>query len=204
MLSTFVDSAKGKNITAILGIGVIEIIVLLVEVVFLYREFVDSLVPWLAQYSDNFELGIFWTLAIATFAWFGIRSLSWFLFAAHGTPTILSIIQGKGIQSMKSEVKTNENKLPGYTSTLMEKVKKDADWVQEKGEQLLGAFMLPPLQVVAASINFCTLLVTGKHLFDLPFKSITDIANSRVLIENISGKKETLSDVEPAFQKQGQ
>jgi len=204
VLSTFVDSAKNKNITAILGIGVIEIIVLLVEVVFLYREFVDSLVPWLAQYSDNFELGIFWTLAIATFAWFGIRSLSWFLFAAHGTPTIMSIIQGKGLQGMKSEVKTNDSKLPGYTSTLMEKVKKDADWIQEKGEQLLGAFMLPPLQVVAASINFCTLLVTGKHLFELPFRSINDIVNSRVLIENVSGKKETLSDAKPAFQRQGQ
>ncbi len=75
VLSTFVEAMKKKDISAIIGIGVIEIIVLSVEVVFLYREFVDALVPWFAQYSENFELGIFWTLAISCFAWFGIRQL---------------------------------------------------------------------------------------------------------------------------------
>src|SRR4030066_1851154 len=97
VLSTFVAAVKSKNISSILGIGVIETVALFVEVVFLFREFVDSLVPWFAQYSEGFELGIFWTLAIACLAWFGIRSISWFLFAAHGTPTILSVIQGKGL-----------------------------------------------------------------------------------------------------------
>ena len=38
-----------------------------------------------------------------------------------------------------------------------------------KGEDVLASFMLPPLQVVAAGINFLTLLFIGKHLFDLPF-----------------------------------
>ena len=49
VLSTFVDSFKSKSFQQILGIGVIEVIVLFVEVVFLYREFVDSLVPWFAS-----------------------------------------------------------------------------------------------------------------------------------------------------------
>ncbi len=95
VLSTMVEVVKNKNISAILGIGVIELVALFVEVVFLYREFVDSLVPWFAQYSENFELGIFWNLAISVSVWFGIRSLSWFLFASHGTPTLMAIIRGE-------------------------------------------------------------------------------------------------------------
>ena len=67
VLSTMIEVIKKKNISGILGILVIEFIVMMVEVMFLYREFVDSLVPWLAQYSEGFELGIFWTIAISMF-----------------------------------------------------------------------------------------------------------------------------------------
>ncbi len=192
VLSTMVDVVKNKNVSAILGIGVIELVVLFVEVVFLYREFVDSLVPWFAQYSENFELGIFWTLAISVFAWFGIRSLSWFLFASHGTPTIMSIIQGKGIT-----IVGQNNMAKGHVLSLshefMNKIKTDAKWIQEKSEELLASIMLPPLQVVAASINFLTLLITSKHLFEVPFNKMDDIKRSTVLIDKISEKARGLS-----------
>lgn len=185
VLSTFLDAAKSKNISAILGIGVIEIVTLLVEVIFLYREFVDSLVPWFAQYSQNFELGIFWTLAIAAFVWFGVRSLSWFLFASHGTPTLLAIIQGKGFK-VETSNGSSSRKLFSVSSEFMGKIRKDMEWIEEKSENLLAAFLLPPLQVVASAINFCTLLITSKHLFELPFKSINDIKKSTVLIESLA------------------
>lgn len=194
VLSTFVDSVKDKDISQILGIGAIEIIVLFVEVVFLYREFVDALVPWFALYAENFQIGMTGILAIAAFMWFGIRSLSWFLFAAYGTPTIMSIIQGKGVDvkgKKKSSAKT-EKMSWDFSNGFMEKLKDDADWVQEKGQELLAAFMLPPLQVVAAAINFLTLLVNGAHLFELPFKKLDDIKPSNVLVETLSEKNEEL------------
>lgn len=193
VLSTMVDAFKNKNVSAIIGISVIEMVTLFVEVVFLYREFVDSLVPWFAQYSENFELGIFWTLAIAVFVWFGIRSLSWFLFAAHGTPTLLSIVQGKGIR-ISSAADLPKNRLLESSSEFINKIKEETNWIQLKGEELLASFMLPPLQVVAASINFCTLLIASTHLFDLPFKNIGEIANLKVMVENISRKSQTLKD----------
>jgi len=144
VLSTMVNAVKTKNISAIIGIGVIEMVALFVEVVFLYREFVDSLVPWFAQYSENFELGVFWTLAIAAFVWFGIRSLSWFLFASHGTPTIMAVIQGKGLgtASRGAQVRSRYN---GISSAFMEKIKADMSWIQTKAEEILAAFILPPL-----------------------------------------------------------
>lgn len=196
VLSTFVDAAKEKKISQIIGIGVIEIIVLFVEVVFLYREFVDALVPWFAIYAENFQLGMIGILAVSTFMWFGIRSLSWFLFASYGTPTIMSIIQGKGLDMKESKAGSKEKKPASsaldYTQGFMDTIKDDAEWVQEKGEELLSAFMLPPLQVIAGAINFLTLLVSGTHLFDLPFKSMDDIKQSKVLIETLSKKSEEL------------
>jgi hypothetical protein len=191
VLSTMVEVVKNKNISAILGIGVIEIVALFVEVVFLYREFVDSLVPWFAQYSENFELGIFWTLAISCFVWFGIRSLSWFLFASHGTPTIMSIIQGKGV-SILGQNSVSRSRMLSLSTEFMNTIKSDSEWIQSKGEVLLASIMLPPLQVVAASINFLTLLITSKHLFELPFTSIEDIKKSGVLIEGIAAKTKDL------------
>jgi hypothetical protein len=187
VLANMINAVKSKNISSILGIGVIEIVAMFVEVVFLYREFVDSLVPWFAQYSDNFELGMFWTLAIAVFVWFGIRSLSWFLFASHGTPTILSVIQGKGLgeEPRSMQPKTGYS---GVVSNFMQKIKDDTDWLETKGEELLAAFILPPLQVVAAAVNFCTLLVTSNHLFKIPLKTMEDITHPQAIIEGISKK----------------
>ncbi|HLE32629.1 MAG TPA: hypothetical protein VJB38_08485 [Bacteroidota bacterium] len=191
VLSNFVAAVKSKSISNIAAIGVIEFVVLFVEVVFLYREFVDSLVPWFAQYSEGFELGIFWTLAIACLAWFGIRSISWFLFAAHGTPTILSVIQGKGL-GVTMQAEQAGTRFVAFSGEYMKKIKEDAEWTKAKGDELLAAFMLPPLQVVAAAINFCILLVSGKHLFALPFTSIESILSSSVLLDRLASTKQSV------------
>ncbi len=194
VLSNMVDAVKKKNISAILGIGVIEIITMFVEVVFLYREFVDSLVPWFAQYSENFELGAFWTLAIAVFVWFGIRSLSWFLFAEHGTPTILSIIQGKGLAIEKREA-ARQNGYIAISSEFMGKIKEDTSWLQAKGGEFLAAFMLPPLQVIAAAINFATVLITSQNMFTIPFKSMDDIKLSMEVMQHNAKKPHIAKEV---------
>ena len=182
VLSNLVTAVKSKSVTAIAGIGVVEFIVLMVEVVFLYREFVDSLVPWFAQYSEGFELGIFWTLAIACFAWFGIRSISWFLFAAHGTPTILSIIQGKGL-GVSSSREPAKARFVSFSTEFFNKIKDESDWLKITGDELLASFMLPPLQVVGGMVNMCLLFVTGKHLFQLPFTTLDSIMSSKSLLD---------------------
>jgi hypothetical protein len=182
VLANFVGSLKQKSIRSILGIGVIEIVVLFVEVLFLYREFVDSLVPWFAQYSENFELGVFGTLSIAAFVWFGIRSLSWFLFAAHGTPTILHLIQGKGVKVLgRGEVP--KSRLVSVSPEFVERIKSEMGWMQKKAEDLLSSFALPPLQVIAAALNFCTLLLNGSHLFRLPFSTAASAADTESLLQ---------------------
>src|ERR1041384_5726872 len=63
VLSTWTESMKAKSVANIVKIGVIELVVMFVEVMFLYREFVESLTPWFA--SKGLELGIVSSLVIA-------------------------------------------------------------------------------------------------------------------------------------------
>ncbi|MEX0928500.1 MAG: hypothetical protein WDZ53_03775, partial [Balneolales bacterium] len=190
VLSTLVDSVHQKNIGQIMSIAVIEIIVLSVEVVFLYREFVDALIPWFAMYATDFTISMTGILIFSAFMWFGIRSLSWFLFASYGTPTIMAVIQGNGLELAKKSKATDQSRPRDakndrdFSIGLIESIKKDAEWVQEKGDLLLASFMLPPLQIIAAAVNFCTLLTNGSHLFSLPFKDLKDIRQSRVRMES--------------------
>ena len=194
VLSNFVGALKSRKIPSIISISVIEFVVLFVEVVFLYREFVDSLVPWFAQYSQGFELGVFWTLAIACLAWFGVRSISWFLFASHGTPTILSVIQGRGTGARPTAEQTI-SRAQLVSSEFMTKLKEEAEWVKAKGDELLAAFMLPPLEVVAATLNFGALLLNGRHLFQLPFKGFYAILSAKALLEDAVPKQSAAQEV---------
>jgi len=192
VLSTMVNAVKDKNISSIIGIVSIEIVVAMVEIVFLYREFVDALTPWFAQHSENFELGVLTIFFISGFAWFGIRSVSWFLFASHGTPAIMAVIQGRGLKLKEANDKVAAKVPPiEFSSDFMKKIKADTTWIEEKGEEILGAFILPPLQVLAAAINFFTLLISSSHLFELPFKKVADIMDSKVLLKGAPAKSKT-------------
>ncbi len=189
VLSQFSAALKSRDVATMVKIGAVEAVAMSVEVVFLYREFVDALMPWFAQHTSNgFELGIFGTLAVASFAWFGIRSLSWFLFASSGTPTIMAIIQGTGLNVKGGGgAKVFRLSFP-MTSQLFDRIKTEMKWISEQGEAVLGAFILPPLQVVAAAINFCTVLFANKHLFSIPFESVSDLKDARALLQEMEKK----------------
>lgn len=192
VLSTWAQAVATRNIPAILKITVIELISMFVEIIFLYREFVDALVPWFAQHSGGkADLGIFGTLAIASITWLGIRALSWFLFAASGTPTLMAIIQGTGVNA--GAAKSNSTPLQGsflLTSNLINQIKAEAKWIQDYSNDLLSSFILPPLNVLAAGLNFLTLLLISQHLFDLPFKDISELKAASELIKKASQKSQ--------------
>ena len=107
----------------------------------------------------------------------------------------MSIIQGKGV-SLAGNGTVHRERVLSLSVEFMQKIKADTEWIQGKAEELLGAIMLPPLQVVASAINFLTLLITSKHLFELPFKNIDDIKKSTVLIESLSVKSKSIKNAE--------
>ena len=184
VLSTFTDALQTRDWGKVIKIGVIESVALFVEVVFLYREFVDALVPWFAQHaSGKFELGIAGTLIIAGLTWLGIRSLSWFLFAAAGTPTIMAIIQGQGVGQGSGG--GSQNPLLLFSQGFLDQIRNEFTWVADEGERLVSAFLVPPMQVVAAALNFVTLLVANRHFLDLPLQSIKDFKDARALAHEL-------------------
>lgn len=186
VLSTWTEAVKSKNYSVMIRITVIEMVAILVEVLFLYREFVDSLVPWFAQHaSEGFELGIIGTLLISFFAWLGVRGMSWFLFAQAGTPTIMAIIQGSGLKTKSAIDLTPKKTAFSYTAGMFNQMKNEIDWIQVKGEEILGAFILPPLQILGCAVNFCTLVLLSDHVFGLPFRSVRDIADTKSLLKGI-------------------
>ena len=184
VLSTWAEALSSRKIGAILQIGIIELVALFVEVVFLYREFVDSLVPWFDQHtSGEFELGIVGTLVIAGLAWFGIRGMSWVLFASHGTPLLLAIIQGAGVTG-NFEASSAGEKKNALKIELIGQVRGEFEWALEKGNEVFNAFLIPPLQILAASVNFCTFLLSGVPLFPIPLTRLDQIMDSKGLLEN--------------------
>jgi hypothetical protein len=194
ILASWGEAFKSRQINKIIQIGIFEAFVFGFEVMFLYREFVDALVPWFAQHSSGeFRMGIIGILSISAFAWMGIRGVTWFLFASSGTPTIMAIIQRTGLQSTKgmSTVSLKDSSSSfAYVKNGIKQIKADMDWVRDKGDEVLGSFILPPLQIVGATINFCTLLIGGNHLFELPFKSFRSLLLAKDLIKKTKEKSE--------------
>ena len=117
--------------------------------------------------------------------------MTWFLFGSSAIPMLLAVIQRTGVKgySQNSKVSTmaraDAKEMFAYVTTTVDLFKKDMNWVQEKGDYISSSFIIPPLQVVAACINFCTLLISGKHLFQLPFRSYQEILDARELINSI-------------------
>ncbi|HEY2954436.1 MAG TPA: hypothetical protein VGK89_04200 [Candidatus Eisenbacteria bacterium] len=186
VLSTFTQAVQSRNWATVVKIGVVESVALFVEVVFLYREFVDALVPWFAQHtSGKFELGIWGTLGIAGLTWLGIRSLSWFLFASAGTPTIMAIIQGQGVGAGAGG--GGQQPLSLFSPGFLTQLQSEFSWVADEGERLVSAFLVPPMQLIAAALNFVTLLVSNRHFLDLPLTSIKDFKDARALAKDLLG-----------------
>ena len=189
VLSTWTAALRSRDWPTIIKIGVMELVAMFVEVVFLYREFVDALVPWFAQHaSGNFDLGIVGTLAIAGVTWLGIRSLTWFLFASSGTPTMMAIIQRQGIGNRDAAGEAQ----PGFrffSESFAGQLRNEFQWVGAEGERLLESFLVPPMQVVAAALNFVTLLVANRHLLDLPIQTVQDFKDARLLVAELNNSR---------------
>ena len=64
----------------------------------------------------------------------------------------------------------------------MEDFKREVDWLHGKAQELMEYLMLPVLHVAAALLNFAMILVTGKPVFSIPFKSLKDVVETRELL----------------------
>jgi hypothetical protein len=68
-------------------------------------------------------------------------------------------------------------------------MRSNGSWIQDKGNELVDAILLPPMQILAATINFLILLLTNQHMFELPFHGISDIKPTKELLDILPLKR---------------
>src|SRR4051812_28037279 len=148
------------------------------EVIFLYRELIDAITPWIAQQSGGeVRLGLVATLLLASFGWVGVRGMSWFLFGRFGTPALAAVL------SRQTLTQDGPSLVPAPVSKDMwrapiEALKADVAWFHPAGHRLFERLTLPLLPMLGASINFGVVVVQSRPVLALPFKSLDEMLAS--------------------------
>jgi hypothetical protein len=170
------EAVKKRKVGEIIQMSLVESAVMFFEVIFLYRELIDAITPWIAQQSGGeVRLGLVATLLLASFGWVGVRGMSWFLFGRYGTPALLAILgrqtitQEGGLSSVPAPVQPDMWRAP------IDAWKKDITWFKEEGKHFFELLSLPVLQLLAAALNFAVVVVQSRPVFLLPFKSLDDM-----------------------------
>jgi hypothetical protein len=74
---------------------------------------------------------------------------------------------------------------PSWWRAPLEDFKREVGWLHEKAGELMEFLMLPVLHVAAALLNFAMILVVGKPVFGIPFKSLKDVIETRELLPTV-------------------
>jgi len=181
------ESVSKKETNLIIQMVVVELFVMFFEVMFLYRELVDAIVPWIAQQTgERFQVGIGFVLSVATFGWVGIRGMTWFLFGQYGTPPLLAFISRRPMaHSDAPEMVEKPIEHPVWWRAPMEDFKREIGWLHSKSEEFLELVALPALHVIAAVFNFFMILLVAKPVFSLPFKGLKEIMETREVLSTL-------------------
>src|SRR2546427_781752 len=178
-VQALVDAVKKREVKFIVQIVLVELFVMFFEVMFLYREMVDAITPWIVQQTgEKFHPGLVFTLGVATFGWVGIRGMTWFLFGQYGTPPLLAVISRQPMETPEGRpVKVTSE--PAWWREPLADLKREIGWLHEKSDELLEYLGLPVLHLFAAALNFGMVLATARPVFNLPFKSLKEMMEAR-------------------------
>jgi hypothetical protein len=166
------DAIKTRKYGTIISMTVIEVVVAMFEVLFLYRELVDAITPWMAQ--QGFNLGIVGTLALAFAGWLGVRGMTWFLFGRYGTPALIAILARETLSHGASGDLTPPRQ-PEFWKAPIAALKAEIDWFKSEAKEMFELLTLPVLQLLAAGFNFWLVVLLGRPHFTLPFRSLEDV-----------------------------
>src|SRR5262249_25452825 len=159
-VQTLMDAIKKREWKYIIQMIAVELFVMFFEVMFLYRELIDALTPWISQ-QTGMKLGLTVTLGLSAFGWIGIRGMTWFLFGQFGTPPLLAFISRTPIVDEGAPGLANVKPAPAWWRQPVEELKKEIDWLHAKSDELVDYLVLPVLQIAAAALNFGMVLVAS-------------------------------------------
>lgn len=184
-IQALADALRTRELKFVVQIVLVELFVMIFEVMFLYRELVDAITPWLAQQTgERFRMGIGFTVALATFGWMGVRGMTWFLFGRYGTPPLLAFIARRPLADAAAGpamagVRPAEAL---WWRAPVEDFKREIGWLHEKSDQLMEYLALPVLHLLAVALNFSMVLLTSRPVFSLPFRDLKEVMETRELL----------------------
>jgi hypothetical protein len=186
-LQTLSDAIRDHQYKFLVQMIIIEVFVMTFEVMFLYRELVDAITPWIAQQTgERFRPGLGFTLSLATFGWIGVRGMTWFLFGQYGTPPLAAFMARRPLvqPGAEGERRLAPAEAPWWKAPV-EDFKREVGWLHEKGHEMMEYLMLPVLHVTAAALNFAMILVATRPVFSVPFKSLKEVLEAREMLPTI-------------------
>jgi hypothetical protein len=180
------DAIKAKETGNIVFMILVEISVAMFEVLFLYRELVDAMTPWLAQ--QGVQLGVIGTISLALFGWVGVRGMTWFLFGRFGAPALLAVLSRQPMAVEAAGAHAGASPMADYWKGPIAALKAEREWFRKEARELFELVSLPVLQVVAAGLNFLFVVFSGRGHFTLPFKSIDEVLAATHFPARVSGE----------------
>jgi hypothetical protein len=169
------EAIATRQFGQIISMVLVEFAVALFEVLFLYRELVDAITPWLAQ--QGFILGVFGTIGLSLFAWVGVRGMTWFLFGRFGTPALIGLL-GRTALGEAFAIEPVGAGTADFWTGLISAFKVEREWFKQEGQEIFALMSLPILQLLAAGFNFGVVFISGRPHFALPFRSLDDVLQS--------------------------
>jgi len=169
-VQALIDAARTKDPRFIAQIIGIELFTICFEVMFLYRGLVEVTMPWIAK--DNGA-----AVATAAVGWLGVRGLTWFLFGQYGTPPLLALIARRPLTEV--EAPHSSMRSEPFWRLAMDDFRRDLDWLHIKSDEMLELLALPVVHLLGAALNFAMILTAARPVFNLPFRSLKEVTESR-------------------------
>jgi hypothetical protein len=186
-IQALMDAIRNREYKFLVQMVLVELFVMFFEVMFLYRELVDAITPWIAQQTGGqFRMGLWSTLSVATFGWIGIRGMTWFLFGQFGTAPLLAFISRRPLQQIEGQqAAALAAEQVNWWRAPVQDFKREVTWLHQKSDEFLDYLCLPVLHVLAAAINFAMILVAAAPAFSLPFKNLKEVMETRELLSGV-------------------
>jgi hypothetical protein len=176
-IQALVEAIRAKRASQIISMALVEGFVMFFEVMFLYRELIDAITPWIAQ-QTGFQLGFFSTLALASFGWIGVRAMTWFLFGRFGTPALLGILARQNIAGVPGSAAAGAVLEQEFWRGPIAALKAEAEWFKREAREVFELLSLPILQLLAAGVNFAVIVILSRPAFTLPFRNLEQVLAS--------------------------
>src|SRR5262249_22116580 len=157
-----VGAIQRRDVTFLIQMILVQLFVMLFEVMYLYREIIRAVTPWLLE-QTGVRLSVTSTLMLAAVGWIGVRVSTWVLVARYGTPPLLAFIARRPLADEDTAGPARAG--AHWWRPVVDDFRRDIDWLHEKSVQVLELIALPVLQLLGAALNFAMIVAAGHAAF---------------------------------------